>query len=497
MAQFLPTICLIKFKKMKMNHFVMALALLLFAMPVVSCQSPEQEKTDNLITDTASLVAPTMYIDFSDAAEKSIHAVVHIKTKFSYTTQQNDGFYDLFDFFFGTPPEKTEPQTKEMPGAAGSGVIISHDGYIVTNNHVIEDASSIEVTLNDKRTFSAQIVGNDPSTDLALLKIEQDSLPTIAYGNSDKLKVGEWVLAVGNPFNLTSTVTAGIVSAKARNINILSDNMKIESFIQTDAAVNPGNSGGALVNTAGELVGINTAIASQTGSYTGYSFAIPTSIVQKVVEDLKEFKVVQRAILGTHIQEITNELAKEKKLSSLVGVYVASVFDNGGAQKAGIKEGDVILSIAGNNVVSVAELQEQVSRFRPGDKIEVTVMRKSNLMTFEVELLNRSGNTKPITTNDWSEIGAEFKEVDQNTKYKFRISAGLEVVSTEKGGKMAEAGVLKGFVILKVNKKTIASEKDFYAICDEVMNSAEEDKILVIGGFYPNGVQNYYVVNLK
>ncbi len=287
--------------------------------------------------------------DFTLAAENTIHAVVHVKT-----TIQRQVYSDpLMEFFFGIP--KSYQQPAQM--ASGSGVIISQDGYIVTNNHVIDKAHNIRVVLNDKREFDATLVGTDPNTDIALLKIEADSLPTIPFGNSDELKVGEWVLAVGNPFNLTSTVTAGIVSAKARNINILQSSMKIESFIQTDAAVNPGNSGGALVNTRGELVGINTAIASQTGSYAGYSFAVPVSIVEKVVGDIKQFGMVQRAVLGVQIMEITPELQKERNLPTLQGVFVAGVVTGGAADRYGINRGDIITHIDGRTIRTVTDLQ--------------------------------------------------------------------------------------------------------------------------------------------
>ena len=309
------------------------------------------EKSDNAFFNTHNVPASyanfskasrVMDTDFTVAAELSVNAVVHVKTKTPVQSHQGfggGGFMDPFEFFFGPQQRRQQqPQQAPMREGSGSGVIISNDGYIVTNNHVVDNSTEIEVTLNDKRTFKAKLVGSDPNTDLALLKIEAKDLPIIIFGNSDSLKVGEWVLAVGNPFNLTSTVTAGIVSAKARNINIINSQMKIESFIQTDAAVNPGNSGGALVNTRGELVGINTAIASQTGSYAGYSFAIPSSIVKKVVGDIREFGFVQRAVLGVSMQEITSELAKEKNLKSLKGAYVAEVVEGSAADKAGIKK---------------------------------------------------------------------------------------------------------------------------------------------------------------
>lgn len=326
--------------------------------------------------------------NFTQAAELSVNAVVHVKV--SYANQRQYYSSDpLFEYFFG------RPQTREVPQqqASGSGVIISSDGYIVTNNHVIDRAQQILVVLNDKREFQAVLVGTDPNTDIALLKIEASDLPAIRMGSSDELRVGEWVLAVGNPFNLTSTVTAGIVSAKARNINILDADMKIESFIQTDAAVNPGNSGGALVNTRGELVGINTAIASRTGSYSGYSFAVPVSIAQKVVGDLRQYGVVQRAVLGVQMREITAELKREKNLGTLQGVYVVAVLPDGAAQRAGVRQGDVITQIDAAPIKTGTDLQEQIGRHRPGDTVMLTILRENTLMTLSASLTNRQGGT--------------------------------------------------------------------------------------------------------
>ncbi|KAB2821325.1 MAG: trypsin-like serine protease, partial [Paludibacter sp.] len=305
--------------------------------------------------------------DFTVAAELTVNAVVHVKVKSEVQVSQFGGRDQLFEYFFGPQFRQQQPQIRE---GAGSGVIISEDGYIVTNNHVIDKSKEIEVVLNDKRTYSATVVGADPNTDIALLKIDEKNLPYIIFGNSDSLKVGEWVLAVGNPFNLTSTVTAGIVSAKARNINILNSAMPIESFIQTDAAVNPGNSGGALVNQRGELVGINTAIASRTGSYAGYSFAVPTTIVRKVVDDLKEFGEVQRALLGVVITTVTADVAQDYNLGKIEGVYVDNVSDNGAAKEAGIRSGDVIIAVGNKKVNTNAELQEAVSQYRPGDDVK-------------------------------------------------------------------------------------------------------------------------------
>ena len=328
-------------------------------------------------TESVTSVAP---VDFTQAAEMSVGAVVHVKTKYNvYGKQYVDPFYQ---FFFGRPQQQPMQQAQ----ATGSGVILSEDGYIVTNNHVIQQANEIEVVLNDKRAFTAELIGTDPNTDIALLKIDAKGLPTLEMGNSDDLKVGEWVLAVGNPFNLTSTVTAGIVSAKARNINILDAEMKIESFIQTDAAVNPGNSGGALVNTRGELVGINTAIASQTGSYAGYAFAVPTSIVQKVVADLRQFGSVQRALLGIRMLDITSEVQQYYRLNTLEGVYIADVVSGGAAEKGGVEEGDVITAVDGLKVNSSSELQEKIARKNPGDEVTLTVLRDNKRIDLRVTL---------------------------------------------------------------------------------------------------------------
>ena len=437
-----------------------------------------------------------METDFTVAAELSIHAVVHVKTKTPQKIQQfGGGFNDpFFQYFFGQPQQR--PQELPMQEASGSGVIITKDGYIVTNNHVVDQSAEIEVTLNDKRTFKAKVIGADPNTDIALIKIEAENLPVIAFGNSDSLKVGEWVLAVGNPFNLTSTVTAGIVSAKARNINIINSQMKIESFIQTDAAVNPGNSGGALVNTRGELVGINTAIASQTGSYAGYSFAVPVSIVQKVVADIRKFGVVQRAILGVEIKDITNELAKDKNLKTLEGAYVGKVADNSAAKKAGVKEGDIINAVNGITVKSVAELQEQIGRYRPGDKISINIIREGKDQKLTVELRNRQGSTGVVSSQTSEEVlGATYKELTDKQKQQFGIDYGVEVKSLSKG-KLADQGIKPGFIILKINNQQINNAEDVQNAYDAAVNNGQQEKVLLIAGLYPNGKIIYYAINL-
>ena len=352
--------------------------------------------------------------DFTRAAEKTVNAVVGITNKQVRQTQSFGGMNDpFFDFFFGQRGQRQEePQSSDpMPVGAGSGVIISSDGYIVTNNHVIEKADELTVTLNDRRQFTATLVGTDPTTDIALLKIDAKDLPTIPMGQSDALKVGEWVLAVGNPFNLTSTVTAGIVSAKARSISVGSSKLGIESFIQTDAAVNPGNSGGALVNTAGELVGINTAIYSQTGNYAGYSFAVPSSIVSKVVTDLKQYGTVQRALLGIIGGDVNADVVEQKDLKVNEGVYVDQVSEDGGAAEAGIKPGDVITSVNGTTINTMAQLQGEIARYRPGDKVKVVVDRKGDKKNFTVKLKNTKGNTDVIQTKGIDKLGATFKNL--------------------------------------------------------------------------------------
>lgn len=396
--------------------------------------------------------------DFVFASENSVNAVVHVTTKMVTTTFQRDPFYE---FFYG--PGAGGREFKQYGSGSGSGVIISDQGYIVTNNHVIENASEIEVILNDNRKYTAKIVGADPSTDIAVLKIEAENLSALPFGNSDELRVGEWVLAVGNPFNLTSTVTAGIVSAKARNINLLSDRksgevVPIESFIQTDAAVNPGNSGGALVNTRGELIGINTAIASQTGSYSGYSFAVPANLVQKVVSDLVDYGIVQRGYLGVQIADITQELKEEKKLPDTKGVYIASVVEDGSADKAGIKQGDVILKIGSKEVNSSATLQEEIGRRRPGDKVAVTIRNpKGYEEVKEIVLRNKEGATSLVSKEEIQKnaaLGATFIELTSKEKKELNINYGVKIKSLN-AGKLKSLGLAEGTIITKINNEPV------------------------------------------
>ncbi len=420
--------------------------------------------------------------DLTFAAENSVHAVVHIATQSVRGGGWSSG-NPFFDEFFGL-----RQQQPQIATGFGSGVILTDDGYIVTNNHVIEKAQKIKVILNTKEEFDARLVGADPSTDLALLKIEAEDLPYLTYGDSDGLKLGEWVLAVGNPFNLTSTVTAGIVSAKARNLRINEDQYSIESFIQTDAAVNPGNSGGALVNQQGNLVGINTAIASRTGSYTGYSFAVPVSIVSKVVTDLKEYGEVQRALLGVSIMDVTATLVQEKGLDKVEGVFVGGVADNGAAKEAGVKEGDVILTVAGDPVNSSAELQEKVSRFRPGDDVKIIVKRGTDRKQFTVTLRNKHGDTQ-IVRDNITFLGAGFETLNDKEKQKLNIEHGIKIKKLEKG-KIKSAGVNEGFIITHVNKKPIYELNDFKR---EIGNARGG---ILVEGIYPSGEAAYFVFSV-
>ena len=396
--------------------------------------------------------------DFTAASESSLNSVVHVTTKVVKTNFQRDIFSE---FFYG--PGAGGREFKQYGSGSGSGVIVSSEGYIVTNNHVIKDASEIEVILNDDSKYTAKIIGVDPSTDLAVLKIEAENLQPIALGNSDDLKVGEWVLAVGNPFNLTSTVTAGIVSAKARNINLLADRTQqdfvpIESFIQTDAAVNPGNSGGALVNTKGELIGINTAIASQTGSYAGYSFAIPVNLAQKVMSDLIDFGIVQRAFLGVQIADVNQELKETHKLPNLKGVYLSKINDGGSADKAGLKEGDVILKVGSREVNSVAALQEEIGKRRPGDKIAITIRDKNNEEKVkEIVLRNGEGETSLVSKAEIQKnmaLGAVFSELTPKEKKELFVENGVKI-KTLNAGKLKSEGLVEGMVITKVNNEVI------------------------------------------
>jgi len=436
----------------------------------------------------ASMTAPLPQGEFPDltfAAEKSVHAVVHINT--TITQSPYSGGNPLFDFFFGDRGYNAEPRVQQ---ASGSGVIISPDGYIVTNNHVIEDADNIDVILNDNRTFKGKLIGRDPSTDIALIKIEENDLPYLRWGDSETVKLGEWVLAVGNPFNLTSTVTAGIVSAKARSIGIMGGQMPLESFIQTDAAVNPGNSGGALVNQRGELIGINTAIASRTGSYTGYSFAVPSLIASKVVRDIKEYGEVQRAVLGVNIRTVDAAFAKEKGLKKIEGIYVGGTTEDGAAREAGIKEGDVIISVNSVKVNSRPELLEQLGKYRPGDEITVAVKRDEKVKQFKIVLRNTRGGTS-IIKESLAVLGGEYEEISNSQRERFRIRNGIQVTEIDKG-KLKDAGVDEGFIIVEVDRTPVNSVEDLKVI----LKRHPEGRPVLVEGVYPDGKWTYFVFEL-
>lgn len=418
-------------------------------------------------------------LDFTFAARNTINAVVHVKTRTA-------GTRSAYDFFYGN---RNQP---DYDGSIprGSGVIISSDGYVVTNNHVIENSSQTEVVLNDKRSYPAKLVGTDPTTDIALLKIEADEeLPFVPMGNSDAIEIGEWVLAAGNPFNLTSTVTAGIVSAKARNINILSQRYAIESFIQTDAAVNPGNSGGALVNLKGELIGINSAIYTKTGSYVGYSFAVPVNIVKKIVNDLVEFGSIQRAFLGVNIAEIDADLADKLNMERPRGVLLTGVKPDGAAGQAGIKKGDVVLSINNTEVNSTAMLLEQISKYRPGDQVDILVLRDANEQKYSVELQNFSGNTNIVENDKAQLLGATLKPVTEKEKSKLRIEHGVKVEDVGRG-RLKQVGVQEGFVITHVNREAVYTVADVHNIINQSTGG------VLLEGVYANGMQGYYAFGL-
>ena len=391
-------------------------------------------------------------IDFTYAAEQTVHGVVHVHTKAMMGQPDNP----IMEWFYGDRYSRP----REVSGY-GSGVIISDDGYIITNNHVVENAESVDVTLNDKRTFTAQVIGRDPSSDIALIKIKADNLPYIKYGDSEQLRLGEWVLAVGNPFNLTSTVTAGIVSAKGRSFTLPDGTYRIESFIQTDAALNMGNSGGALVNTKGLLVGITSAIISPNGAYAGNSFAIPVTIVKKVVDDLKEFGEVQRALIGVNIRDIESEDADKQKLSEVKGVLVTGIIEDGSAEAAGLKENDVIVKFDGLNVSTTSELQEQVGKRRPGDKATVTYLRSGKETTVPIVMKNVSGNTSVVTAGMGGKVvfGAKLESLSSSEKRSLNVDYGVKVSELNEG-RFKDIGMKRGYIILSINGKKVNSPAD-------------------------------------
>lgn len=466
--------------------------------------------TTNFIRTASSSSFDT---DFTVAAEKTVNAVVCIK---SYTSRSqrnaygNQGGYDpfggMFDFFFGQPqmPQQRTPRqqpknSEPVQSGLGSGVIISEDGYIVTNNHVVADADKLEVLMNDNSSYDARIIGTDEASDLALIKIDAKDLSPITFGNSEAVKIGEWVLAVGNPFGFNSTVTAGIISAKARSLgqNGQKGGLSIESFIQTDAALNPGNSGGALVNLKGELIGINSAIYSNTGSYSGFSFAIPTTIVKKVMTDLKQYGTVQRAVLGCQVIELDAKLAKEKNITATKsGLLIAGVTDRSTAKELGLTEDDVITAINNVPVHNHAELVEQLNKFRPGDTISVTYIRNNKSVTKSGTLRNIQGNTTITKKGDFSEMGCAFMKLTAEAKSHLGITNGVKVTGI-KPGAFKDAGVKDGFVITDINGQNVNSSDDVERIYNSIMKSNDEDKVMFLTGIYPTGKKYYYAVNLS
>lgn len=423
--------------------------------------------------------------DFTFAAENSVEGVVQVKV---IKRTQVPREATILDYFFGYGGPQMQPRES---ASSGSGVIISPDGYIVTNNHVVEGASECVVTMNNNKSFDAKIVGTDPVTDIALLKVEAQDLPVIPIGSSEKLRLGEWVLAIGSPFNLKSTITAGIVSAKGRTLPDMSGEFKIESFIQTDAAVNPGNSGGALVNIKGELVGINTAIASNTGSYTGYSFAVPTAIVQKVVADIKEYGSVQRAMLGISMQELTSSLAKSAGIEgSFQGVYVAEVSYGGAAALAGVLRGDIIMAIDSTIVKSPSDIQEKINSFRPGESVTLSVYRNGDVKKIDVTLQGRSNAVSAAAADGSIEIlGARLGKVSGELAKKLRIKGGAQIVTLDKG-KFKDAGIKEGMIITYINQIPVSGPEEVAAIITKARRS------VLVEGVYPDGSVYFYGVGV-
>lgn len=457
-----------------------------------------------LQTPVATAAVPHNPIDLTYAAENAVNSVVYIKVTTNgrtETVQYRDpfGFEDFFGDFFGRGNggnQQRKIQTPKRTGA-GSGVILTEDGYIVTNNHVVQDADEMTVKLNDNREYKARIIGLDKTTDLALIKIEAQGLPAIKVANSDNLKLGEWVLAIGNPFSLTSTVTAGIVSAKARSLGATPGS--IESFIQTDAAINPGNSGGALVNARGELVGINAMLYSQTGSYSGYGFAIPTSIMNKVVEDLRKYGTVQRALLGISGSDVSayidaeKEKGKEVDLGTVNGIYVVEVSADGAAYEAGLKAGDVITQVDGKKIEKFGELQEMMVSHRPGDKITVTYIRDKKVHTATLTLRNIQGTTVAVQTLDTESLGAALRPLNEKEMRELNLPYGL-LISAIRDGKLKEAGLTKGMILMKINDREMRSLKDF----DEVVKAANlsTDRVLWVRAKTQSGMNRSFAVEL-
>ena len=490
------------------NYLVLGVSLVAIVFSVAAFNKTcAATPSTNTVTQVSNMPAGQP-VDLTYAAEKALPSVVHIhyvqNSKIQTVKVQSDPFEDFFSDPFGgffgrgqgqggTRERKVQTPKRE---AMGSGVIISADGYIVTNNHVVDGADELTVSLSDNREFSARIIGADKTTDLALIKIDGKQLPAIQIANSDDVKVGEWVLAIGNPMGLNNTVTAGIISAKARTLGANG----VESFIQTDAAINSGNSGGALVNTRGELVGINAMLYSQTGSYSGYGFAIPTTMMNKVVEDLKQYGVVQRAMIGISGRDVKTQVDLEKEegkeatdYGTMEGIYVAEVVDNSAAQEAGIEKGDVITEVDGQKVQKFGDLSGIIAQKRPGDKVSITYLHNKKKQTKQVTLRNEQGNTKVVKNADIDVLGADFRPVTDAQKKQLEISYGLEVIKVN-GGKMKEGGVPKGFIIQRVNDTQTKTVEDLQEAVRSASTSSEQ--VLIIRGLFPTGKRGYFVVQL-
>lgn len=483
-----------------MKMYLIASAALVAGVSMLSGTEAYAALPNNVLTQS----------DFIKASESTVNGVVSVKSFATPQLRQSpmygaDPFFNdpFFEYFFGGQPrQRQQPQQQEQPKqrqiGLGSGVIVNKDGYIVTNNHVVDGAERLEVTLNDNRNFNATVVGTDATTDLAIIKIDAPDLHVIPMGDSDSLKVGEWVLAVGNPFGFTSSVTAGIVSAKARNISTSTrsgGSRGIESYIQTDAAVNSGNSGGALVNLRGELVGINTAIYSSNGSYVGCSFAIPTSIVNKVMGDIMQYGTVQRAYLGISIVEVTPDLVAQENLKGVYqGVYIAEVQDRSSAREAGLKKGDVIVSINGAYINNMAMLQEQLAKYSPGDTINLEYVRDGKHQTCQVKLRNSKGDTALTKAASLMDLGCAFSKVSEERLTQLEISNGVQVSGVE-DGRVKDAGIRDGFIITVINGQRVNGPDDIETIYNAIMKS-DDDKVMYVKGVYPTGKQAFYAISL-
>ncbi len=475
--------------------------------PKISIEDMQNKGSENKINNF-SLSPPhySSFVDFRFAAKKATPGVVHIQSTYKPEKQikspsKDEDFYqnfpDPFKGLFKDEPflHPFEFQLPDMPPqamvASGSGIIISSDGYVLTNNHVVSEADSIEVVLSDRRSYYATTIGSDPQTDLALLKIPEKNLQFLKFGNSDSVEVGEWVVAVGNPFNLASTVTAGIVSAKARNINILKDQGAIESFIQTDAAVNPGNSGGALVNLNGDVIGINTAIATPTGVYAGYAFAVPSNIAKKIVDDLLNYEMVERGYLGVVIRDLDEKLATKLNLDVTKGVYVDSLVEDGAAKKAGVREKDVILKIDDKEINTTPELQEYIGRKRPGNNVTLTILRHGKTEKIQVNLKSKEGKPELLKKEKYEALktlGIELGELSGTEKMKYGLGQGVKVEKIYPGGRINKyTGMHQGFLITKLNNKTVTSVQDFIAQIESIKKGG-----LLIEGRYPDDPATYY-----